>query len=90
MFAGTRLALTPFMDWLPAGTFDRGVVGGVTVAMGWFALVCLYRSLHYILEFGIWSWLTSALKIHRGSLGLILLLLGLLLAVVLCFPPTRP
>ncbi len=78
------------MEWLPAGTFDRGVAGGMMVAMAWFVVVCLYRSLHYIAEFGLWSWLTSALKIERDSLGLILLLLGLLVAALICFPPTRP
>ncbi len=33
--------------------------------------------------------LTSALKIERDSLGLILLLLGVLAAALICFPPMR-
>jgi hypothetical protein len=77
------------MDYLPAGTFDRGVVGGLLVGMAWFIVVALYRSALYIGEFGLWRWLTSAFRIEQGSLGLILLLLILLLVTVLVFPPLR-
>jgi hypothetical protein len=77
------------MDWLPEGTFDRGVVSGLLVGMAWFVLVSLYRSALYIGEFGLWRWLTSALRIEQDSLGLILLLLILLLVTVLTFPPVR-
>ena len=78
------------MDWLPDGTFDRGVAGGLLVGMGWFVLVCLGRSASFIGEYGIWAWLKSAFKIEHGSLGLILVLLLLLLATLLCFPRVRP
>jgi hypothetical protein len=77
------------MDLLPEGTFDRGVVGGVLVGLAWFVLVSLYRSGHYIGQFGLWRWLTSAFRIEEGSLGLILLLLILLLVTVVIFPPLR-
>jgi hypothetical protein len=77
------------MDWLPAGTFDRGVVGGVLVGMAWFVLVCLCRTVVYMAQFGVWSWLKSAFRIEEGSLGLFLVLLILLLATLLCFPPGR-
>jgi hypothetical protein len=77
------------MDWLPEGTFDRGVVGGLLVGMAWFILVCLYRSMLTIGHFGLWSWLKSAFKIEQGSLGLVLCLLILLLVTLLCFPPVR-
>lgn len=77
------------MEWLPAGTFDRGVIGGLLVGMVWFVLVSLYRSALYIGQFGLWRWLTSAVRIEQGSLGLILLLLLLLLVTVLTFPPLR-
>jgi hypothetical protein len=77
------------MDYLPAGTFDRGVIGGLLVGMLWFVLVGLYRSALYIGEFGFWRWLKSAFQIRQDSLGLILLLLILLLITVLTFPPQR-
>ena len=77
------------MDYLPAGTFDRGVIGGLLVGMLWFVLVGLYRSALYIGEFGLWNWLKSAFRIQQDSLGMILLLLILLLITVLTFPPLR-
>jgi hypothetical protein len=77
------------MNWVPEGTFDRGVIGGLTLGLAWFVLVCVGRSLAYICRFGLWSWLKSALKIEHGSLGLVLLLLILLLVTVLTFPPSR-
>jgi hypothetical protein len=77
------------MNWLPEGTFDRGVVRGLLVGMAWFILVSLYRSAVTIAQFGLWRWLTSAFRIEHGSLGMILLLLVLLLVTVLCFPPVR-
>ena len=77
------------MEWLPEGTFDRGAVSGLLLGMAWFVLVCLYRSLLYMGQFGIWSWLKSAFKIEQGSLGLVLVLLLLLLVTVLIFPPLR-
>ena len=77
------------MDFLPPGTFDRGVVGGVLAGMLWFVLVSLYRSARYVGQFGFWRWLGSAFRIEQDSLGLILLLLVLLLVTVLVFPPLR-
>ena len=78
------------MDFLPEGTFSRGVTGGLLVGMAWFVLVCLYRSVRRIVHFGPWAWLKSAFTIDRDSLSLFLVLLLLLLATVLCFPPGRP
>jgi len=78
------------MDWLPTGTFDTGVVGGLVVGMSWFLLVCLGRSAVHIHRDGLWCWMKSALKIEHDSLGLILLLLILLLIVVLLFRVQLP
>lgn len=73
------------MDWLPEGTFDRGMVGGVLVGMAFFVLVCLLRAFARIREFGLWNYLCSALKIEDDSLGLFLTLLILLGVVTLVF-----
>ncbi|HZE97169.1 MAG TPA: hypothetical protein VE981_09080 [Planctomycetota bacterium] len=70
---------------LPDGTFDRGVVGGVLLAMAFFVFVCLMRALVYIREYGLWNYLKSAFKIQNDSLGLFLVLLVLLLVVLLFF-----
>ncbi|MBV8881936.1 MAG: hypothetical protein JO332_18410 [Planctomycetaceae bacterium] len=70
---------------LPEGTFDRGVVGGVLLAMAFFVLVCLLRALTYIREYGLWSYLKGAFRIQNDSLGLFLVLLVLLLVVILFF-----
>ena len=37
------------MDYLPAGTFDRGVIGGLLVGMLWFVLVGLIHDLGKVL-----------------------------------------
>jgi hypothetical protein len=77
------------MDWLPEGTFDRGVARGLILGMAWFVLVCLGRSVVHIARCGLWSWLKSAFAIRHDSLGLFLGLLILLLVVVLLYPPLR-
>lgn len=71
--------------WLPDGIFDRGVVGGVLVGMLFFVVVCLMRAFAYVREYGLWSYLKGAFRIHDDSLGLFLLLLVLLFVVVLFF-----
>jgi hypothetical protein len=73
------------MDWLPDGTFDRGMVGGVMLGMAFFVLVCLMRAFARIRTFGLWNYFCSALTIEDDSLGLFLTLLVLLLVVVLVF-----
>jgi hypothetical protein len=75
------------MEWpgLPEGTFTVGAVGGCLAAMGFFVLVCLWRAFDRIRTFGLWNYLTSALKIETDSLGLFLLLLVLLFATLLIF-----
>lgn len=73
------------LNYLPAGTFDRGVIGGVLLAMVFFVVVCLTRSGAYIREFGVVSYLKGALRIQKDSLGMILLLLVLLFVVTLFF-----
>jgi hypothetical protein len=70
---------------LPAGTFDRGVLGGVVLAMIFFILVCLMRAFVSIRDYGVLIYLKGAFRIHHDSLGLVLLLLALLLVVVLVF-----
>jgi len=70
---------------LPAGTFDRGVLGGVLLAMVFFILVCLMRAFASIRDYGVLSYLKGAFRIHNDSLGLVLLLLVLLLVVMLFF-----
>jgi hypothetical protein len=70
---------------LPEGTFDRGVLGGVILSMLFFVAVCLLRSLTHIHQYGVWSYLRGAFRIHNDSLGLVLLLLVLLFVVVLFF-----
>jgi len=81
------LALSISMDlnYLPAGTFDRGVVGGVLLAMAFFVAVCLMRSFAFVREFGIVSYLKGTFRIQKDSLGTILLLLVLLFVVTLFF-----
>ena len=79
------LAIPLFMDWLPEGTIDRGMVGGVLLGMLFFVLVCLMRAFARIREFGLWNYLCSALKIEDDSLGLFLTLLGLLLVVIVVY-----
>lgn len=74
------------LDWLPDGTFDRGVVGGLIVGMALFVLVCLMRAFARIRTFGLWNYLSSALTIEDDSLGLFLTLLVLLLVVILVYP----
>jgi hypothetical protein len=78
------------MDWLPTGTFDKGVVGGLVVGMSWFLLVCFFRSAVHIHRNGLWCWFKSGLKVEHDSLGLFLVLLILLLAVVLLFRVQLP
>jgi hypothetical protein len=75
------------MEWsgLPEGTFAVGAVGGLLAAMAFFVLVCLWRAFDRIRTFGLWNYLTSALKIESDSLGLFLLLLILLLVTRLFF-----
>jgi hypothetical protein len=75
------------MDWngLPPGTFDRGVVGGVLLALAFFVFICLLRALAYVREYGVLSYLKSAFHIRNDSLGVFLVLLGLLLVVLLFF-----
>ena len=73
------------VDWLPAGTFNHGDVGGVLLAMAFFILVCLMRALVYIREYGVVSYLKGAFRIQNDSLGLVLVLLVLLLVVILFF-----
>lgn len=73
------------LDWLPEGTFDRGMVGGVLVGMAFFVFVCLLRAFARIRTFGLWNYLGSALKIEDDSLGLFLVLLVLLLVVLLVY-----
>jgi hypothetical protein len=75
------------MEWygLPEGTFAVGAVGGFVVAIAFFVLVCLARSAARIRIFGLWSYLCSALKIERDSLGLFLVLLVLLFVTLLVF-----
>jgi hypothetical protein len=74
------------MDFtLPEGTFERGAVGGVLLAMGFFVFVCLMRAAVYIREYGVWSYLKGAFRIQNDSLGLFLVLLVLLLVVILFF-----
>jgi len=76
------------MDFtLPDGTFNRGVVGGVLLAMVFFVLVCLLRALVYIREYGVWSYLKGAFRVQNDSLGLVLVLLVLLFVVILFFRP---
>jgi hypothetical protein len=70
---------------LPAGTFDRGVLGGVILAMVFFVFVCLMRALVHIRDYGLLGYLKGAFRIHSDSLGLVLMLLGLLLVVILFF-----
>lgn len=71
------------MDWIPDGTFDRGVAGGVLLGMAFFVGVCLLRAFARIRAFGLWNYLCSALAIEDDSLGLFLTLLVLLLAALL-------
>jgi len=73
------------LNGLPPGTFDRGVVGGVLLALAFFVFVCLLRALAYVREYGVLRYLKGALQIRNDSLGLFLLLLGLLLVVLLFF-----
>jgi hypothetical protein len=73
------------MDFLPDGLFQRGFLGGIVIGMAFFVLVCLLRAFHRIRTFGLWNYLASALKIENDSLGLLLALLLLLLAVLMCF-----
>jgi len=73
------------MDFLPDGWFNRGVMGGILFGMAFFVLVCLRRAFDRIRTFGLWNYLASALKIENDSLGLLLTLLLMLLAVILCF-----
>ncbi len=73
------------LSWLPPGIFDRGVVGGVLVAMGFFVFVCLLRAGSYIRVYGLWSYLKSAFRIQNDSLGLFLVLLVLLFVTILFF-----
>jgi hypothetical protein len=75
------------MEWsvLPEGTFAVGAVGGLLAAMGFFVLVCLWRAFDRIRTFGLWNYLTSALKVETDSLGMFLLLLVLLLVTLLVF-----
>jgi hypothetical protein len=70
---------------LPDGTFERGVLGGVILAMLFFVSVCLLRSLVYIHQYGVWNYLKGAFRIQNDSLGLFLLLLVLLFVVILLF-----
>jgi len=87
MLHGTPLAPPCSMELpgLPAGTFERGVVGGVLLAMAFFVLVCLMRALVYIRQYGVASYLKGAFRIQNDSLGLFLILLVLLLVVILFF-----
>jgi len=71
--------------WLPDGTFTMGAVGGLIVGMVFFVVVCLSRAAARVRTFGLWNYLTSALKIEDDSLGLFLVLLVLLLVTVLFF-----
>jgi len=71
--------------WLPGGTFDRGVVGGALLGMGFFVLVCLLRAGTVIRHYGLGSYLKSAFRIENDSLGLFLVLLVLLFVTILCF-----
>ncbi len=73
--------------WLPEGTFNHGVVGGLLVGMAFFVLACLLRALAHIREFGVWNYLKSAFRIDNNSMGLVLVLLTLLLVVVFFFKP---
>lgn len=73
--------------WIPDGFLDKGVAGGLLVAMAFFVLVCLYRAAYFIRRYGFWCYLKSAFKIENDSLGLFLVLLTLLLVVVLLFRP---
>ncbi len=73
------------LSWLPPGIFDRGVVSGALLAMGFFVLVCLMRAAFYVRRYGLWSYLRSAFRIENDSLGLFLVLLVLLLVTVLFF-----
>ena len=75
------------MEWsgLPEGTFSVGAVGGFLVAMTFFVVVCLWRAFDRIRTFGLWNYLTSALRIENDSLGLFLVLLVLLLVTILLF-----
>jgi hypothetical protein len=75
------------MDWpgLPEGTFAVGAVGGLVAAMAFFVFVCCWRAFDRIRTFGLWNYLTSALKVETDSLGLLLLLLVLLFVTLLVF-----
>lgn len=75
------------MEWsgLPDGTFTIGAVGGLLVAMAFFVLVCVWRAFDRIRTFGLWNYVTSALRIENDSLGLFLVLLILLLVTILLF-----
>jgi hypothetical protein len=73
------------LSWVPSGIFDRGVVGGALLAMGFFVLVCLMRAWCYIRVYGLWSYLKSAFRIENDSLGLFLVLLVLLFVTILFF-----
>jgi len=73
------------LSWLPPGIFDRGVVGGALLAMGFFVLVCLMRAGSYIRVYGLWSYFKSAFRIENDSLGLFLVLLVLLFITILFF-----
>jgi hypothetical protein len=73
--------------WLPDGIWDKGVVGGLLVAMAFFVLVCLGRAATAIRRYGLWCYLKSALRIDNDSLGLVLVLLILLLVVIVLFGP---
>jgi len=75
------------IDWpaLPEGTFATGAVGGFIVAIAWFVLVCLARTLARIRTFGFWNYLCSALRIEEDSLGLFLVLLVLLFVTLMVF-----
>ncbi|HLY11565.1 MAG TPA: hypothetical protein VKW04_19850 [Planctomycetota bacterium] len=73
------------IQWLPAGTVDHGVVGGMLLGMAFFVVVCLMRALAAIREYGLWNYLKGALRIQNDSLGLFLVLLVLLLVTLLIF-----
>jgi len=76
-----------FDEWIPPGTFSRGVVGGLLIGVAFFVLACLLRAFAHIREYGLWAYLKSAFRIDNDSMGLFLVLLILLLVVVLFFRP---
>ena len=77
-------------EWLPAGTFSHGVVGGLLAAMAFFVFVCLMRAFTHIREYGLWSYLKGAFRIDNDSMGLFLVLLTALLVVALFFRSDAP